>query len=99
MFEVTERASAQLAEMLTKAQAPDNAAIRFTVNGDRLEPRVDEPHDNDSIYRCGERIVLLVQPAMAEALANRVLDIEDSPAGLQLTIRNKEAQPHDEPGQ
>ena len=99
MLEVTERASAQLAEMLTKSQAPDNAAIRFAVNGNTLEPRLDEPREDDSVYQFGEKIVLLVQPAMAEALANRVLDIEDSPAGLQLTIRNKDAQSQDEPGQ
>ncbi|GEM_PF-1200244 len=96
MLDVTERAAEQLSEMLTEAKAPDDAAIRFAVNGDSLEPRLDHPREDDKAYRFGEKIILLVQPPMAEALSNRVLDIEDSPAGKQLTIRNKDSESSDD---
>lgn len=85
MLTVTEPAAAQLDAMLTKA--PEGSAIRFVANGQMLEPRVDQPRDGDRAYRHGEKIVLLVEPAMAEALSDRVLDAQVTEQGAQLSLK------------
>ncbi len=85
MLTVTKPAAAQLDAMLSKA--PDGAAIRLVSNGQALEPRVDQPREGDAAYKHGEKVVLLVEPAMAEALTDRVLDAQVTEQGAQLALK------------
>jgi len=84
MLNVTDAAAEQLDIML--AEAPEGAAIRFAANGNQLEPRLDNPREGDTTYKHGERVVLLVEPPMAEALKNGVLDVQTGEEGKQLTL-------------
>ena len=84
MLTVTEPAAAQLDAILAKA--PEGVAVRFVVNGNALEPRVDTPREGDQTFQHGERTVLLVEPAMAEALTDRVLDAKVTEQGTQLAL-------------
>ncbi len=85
MLTVTEPAAAQLDAMLS--QAPEGAAIRLVANGQMLEPRVDQPREGDQTYKHGEKVVLLVEPAMVEALTDRVLDAQMTEQGAQLSLK------------
>lgn len=85
MLTVTDSAAAQLDTMLS--DAPEGAAIRFVPNGNVLEPRLDEPREGDAVYKHGERVVLIVEPNMAEALSDRVLDSQSTEQGERLTLK------------
>lgn len=84
MLTVTDAAAAHLDSMLS--QAPDGAAVRFVLNGNHLEPRLDSSREGDTTYKHGERVVLLVEPQMSEVLSNRVLDAQAGEQGTQLTL-------------
>lgn len=85
MLTVTEPVAAQLDAMLAKA--PEGVAVRFVLNGNALEPRVDTPREGDTAFQHGDKTVLLVEPTMAEALANRVLDAQVTEQGTQLSLK------------
>lgn len=85
MLTVTEPAAAQLDAMLAKS--PEGVAVRFIVNGNALEPRVDTPREGDQEFRHGDKTVLLVEPTMAEALTDHVLDARITEQGAQLSLR------------
>ena len=85
MLTVTDPAAAQLDAMLEKA--PEGAAIRFVANGQMLEPRVDQPREGDQAYTHEQKVVLLVEPAMADALKDRVLDTQKTEQGTQLALK------------
>lgn len=84
MLTVTEPAAAQLDAMLAKS--PEGVAVRFVVNGNALEPRVDTPREGDQVVQHGDKTVLLVEPTMAEALAGHVLDAKITEQGAQLSL-------------
>jgi len=82
------RAGTSSLEIVPKASSLviEGAAIRFAANGNQLEPRLDNPREGDTTYKHGERVVLLVEPPMAEALKNGVLDVQTGEEGKQLTL-------------
>ena len=84
MLTVTDAAAAHLNTML--ADAPDGAAVRFALNGNQLEPRLDSSREGDTAYNYGERVVLLVEPQMSSVLGDRVLDARTGDQGTQLTL-------------
>jgi Fe-S cluster assembly iron-binding protein IscA len=84
MLTVTDAAAAHLNAML--AHAPDDAAIRFALNGNQLEPRLDSSREGDTTFSYGERVVLLVEPQMSTVLGDRVLDAQTGEQGTQLTL-------------
>jgi len=88
MLRVTPSASAELHAMLD--DVPPGAVLRFVLNGDDLELRLDRRRPNDEAYEYAGRIVLVVEPEMAEQLGpGRVLDAEMSRDGVQLVLSTR----------
>jgi Fe-S cluster assembly iron-binding protein IscA len=85
MLTVTESASAHLADVL--ADAPGEAVVRFTVQERSLAPRLDTPREDDVAFVHQGRKVLVLEPALAELLDDRILDACDTDAGAKLVLR------------
>jgi Fe-S cluster assembly iron-binding protein IscA len=87
MLTVTQAASEHLAEMLDGANAPDEVAVRFVVEGNDLILRLDTARPGDATFDHEGRTVLLLEDGVSGLLDDSKLDVEDSDAGRKLTLQ------------
>lgn len=90
MLSITEAAGAHLTKLLTEAQAPDSMAIRLkpaSESGTSLDATLDEERSGDSKILHEGRAVLYFGPKVAEAVDSRILDLEETDSGPQLSLR------------
>lgn len=87
MLTVTESACGHLAGLLYSANAPDEAAIRFVVEGNRITPTVDQERPDDTTYEYAGSPVLVLDEHVVALLDNRTLDVQDTDDGPQLVLR------------
>lgn len=75
MVQITERASAELRQLLTNNFARPQQGVRLRLNqvGD-LTMTIDVPHSGDSVIRRDNVPILIVEGRLATRLALRVLD-------------------------
>ena len=81
---VTEAAAGHLATLLE--QAPEEAAVRFVPQGNALSMQLDSPKPEDKTYEFQDKTVLVLDPQIDEALAERTLDLQETPQGPQLAL-------------
>jgi Fe-S cluster assembly iron-binding protein IscA len=77
MLTMTEAAGAQLIQMLDDAEAPEGVAIRFVHEDEDVALRLDQPKDGDTTLDHEGRTVLVLDPQLAELLADRTLDVQE----------------------
>jgi Fe-S cluster assembly iron-binding protein IscA len=87
MLTVTEAACGHLAGLLYGANAPDEAVIRFVLEGRTITPTLDQEHPDDTTYEYAGSTVLVLDEHTGALLANRTLDVQDSDDGPQLVLR------------
>lgn len=87
MLMVTESAGAHLAQVLVNANAADEKAVRFVSEEDRLVPKLDTKRPGDMAFDYDGKTVLVLDTHIADALANRTLDVTDTNAGPRLYLR------------
>lgn len=87
MFIVTEAACIRLVEKLARKRTGDNVAMRFVRKRQRWSLRPDTPAPNDVAFAHEGRTVLVLDPQVAQRLADRTLDAQDTPAGSRLRLR------------
>ena len=87
MLTMTIDAGEHLKSLLEQAEAPENAAARFVASDDGLSLHVDEPRPGDETIEHEGRTVLLLDAQIAELLADRTLDIEQTEEGPALTLQ------------
>jgi Fe-S cluster assembly iron-binding protein IscA len=86
MFTLSEAAGAHLVELLEEVDAPPQSAIRFVIEGDTLELRLDQQTDDDeTIEHRGETVVVL-DPEVAELLDGRTLEVVHDDDGARLCV-------------
>ena len=84
MFTVTAAALDRLSRKLAGKNANDDEAMRFT-RGWRL--RLDRTRPDDTAFSHEGRNVLLVDAAMAKAMASLTLDVCSAETGAMLELR------------
>lgn len=86
MLIVTEAARIRLAAKLVRKRVGDDVALRFVRKrrGWRLRP--DTPGPEDVAFAYEGRTVLVLQPQVAQRLADRTLDARDTPVGSRLYV-------------
>ncbi|MEX0885418.1 MAG: hypothetical protein WD009_03165 [Phycisphaeraceae bacterium] len=87
MLTITETAGEHLSQLLEDAEAPEGAAARFVASDEGLSLHVDEPRPGDETLEHEGRTVLLLDAQIAELLADRTLDIEQTEEGPALTLQ------------
>jgi hypothetical protein len=86
MFTITEAAGQYLTMTLERANAPQDHAIRFVLNGDELSPKLDTPRPGDQTFDYAGRKVLLLDPGACEYLGDATLDVRATEEGQRLLI-------------
>lgn len=86
MLKVTDEARNHLAELLERAQAPEDAAIRLVPGQQGLELKLDREQPGDTAFEKQEQTVLLVGESIATHLDEATLDIEKTDEGPRLAI-------------
>ena len=97
MLQMTEKAGSLLAKLLNESDAPEDMSARLEADDEQLRLAMDHPQENDQAFEFEGRIVLLVDPEVAQALQNYVLDIEDTEDGHCLTV-TEASDPGDDEG-
>lgn len=87
MLTVTAAARAHLLSKLDRRKAADDVAMRFTreKNGWRL--RLDRARPDDTAFTHESRNVLLLDAAVAKAMAALTLDVSSTETGARLKLR------------
>ncbi|UCD28480.1 MAG: hypothetical protein JSV03_15575 [Planctomycetota bacterium] len=86
MLTVTEPASAHLANMLVEAEAPEDVAVRFILQGKGLAMGLDREQPEDDSFDHQGKTVLLMDKQISELLTDKTLDVEDTEEGQQLSL-------------
>lgn len=86
MFVMTEPAGEFLCAVLDRANAPEEAAIRFAVEGDELISKLDKPRPGDATFDHEGRKVLVMDEEMARLLDGSTLDLQPTNEGEKLVL-------------
>lgn len=86
MFVMTEAAGEYLCNVLERAAAPGEAAIRFELQGDALVSKLDQPRPGDATFDHDGRRVLVMDDRVSELLAEATLDLQPTAEGEQLVL-------------
>jgi len=86
MLTITEAAGSHLADMLTEAEAPDDVAVRFIIQGRGLAMELDNASPDDSTFNHEGRTILVLDEQLSDLLSDKTLDIKDSEEGPHLTL-------------
>jgi hypothetical protein len=84
MLTVTETAGQHLSQVLE--QAPGNAVVRFIPQENGLAMHLDNVREGDLTFEHEDKTVLALEPRVAEALADRTLDVQPTEEGPQLAL-------------
>ena len=87
MLTVTPGAGVRLLRKLARKGATDDMAMRFTRKTDGWRLRVDHARPADTAITHEGRIVLLLDEQVAQAMANRTLDVRNTETGQRLALR------------
>ena len=91
MLTMTEAAGSHLQTLLDKANAPDDAALRFVPGQQGLELTMDKPRDNDQQLEHGGQTVLLLDETLASKLEQYTLDATQTEQGTTLSLEAQSA--------
>lgn len=86
MFAMTQAAGEFLSGVLERAELPEDAAIRFEIQGNSLISKVDKPRPGDAIFDHDGKKVLVMDDRVSQLLAESRLEVQPSPEGAKLVI-------------
>lgn len=86
MLNASDAACAFLGQLLTESDAPDDAAVRFVIDGNSLSLQLDDEKPGDSTFNHDGRTVLVVDEDISKILDGKTLDLEESEEGPKLTL-------------
>ena len=86
MFIITETAGEYLTAVLDNANASEETAIRFVLEGNTLTPTLDNARPGDASFDHAGRRILVLDAQVSQALADSTLDVEATDEGPQLIL-------------
>jgi hypothetical protein len=86
MFIMTETAGEYLIAVLDNANASEETAIRFVLEGNALTPKLDNTRPGDATFDYEGRRVLVLDAQVSQALAESTLDVEPTDEGPKLVL-------------
>lgn len=92
MLSVTDAAVQELSDLLQQTDSAESQCVRLIQTDDALGLRLDTPQEGDQVVSDEDRPVLLVEPALAEALEGATLDAVDTQDGRQLMLVGNESE-------
>jgi hypothetical protein len=86
MFMMTETAGEYLTAVLDNANASEETAIRFVLEGNTLTPKLDNAGPGDEKFDYAGRMVLILDAQVSQALDDSTLDVEATDEGPKLIL-------------
>jgi hypothetical protein len=86
MFMMTETAGEYLTAVLDNANATEETAIRFVLEGNTLTPKLDNPRPGDATFDYVGRKVLVLDSQVSQVLADSTLDVQATDEGPKLIL-------------
>jgi len=86
MLTLTQAAGEHLSKLLDESDANDEAAVRLVAREQGLALAADQPRPEDTTFEHDGKTVLILDQQVAEALADRTLDVQDTENGKALSI-------------
>jgi len=86
MFMLTEMAGEYLTTVLENANASEETAIRFVLEGNTLTPKLDDPRPGDATFDYEGRKVLVLDAQVTQVLADSTLDVQATDEGPKLVL-------------
>jgi len=86
MLTLTQAAGEHLSKLLDESDANDEAAVRLVAREQGLALAADQPRPEDTTFEHDGKTVLILDQQVAEALADRTLDVQDTENGKALAI-------------
>lgn len=90
MLNVSDKAGEALHRALEANEGGGEDVLRLTRSGDQLALAVDQERDGDQIVEHDGRSVLVVEPAISQALDGATLDAVQTPEGLRFVFEAPE---------
>ncbi|HEY7496172.1 MAG TPA: hypothetical protein VIH59_34340 [Candidatus Tectomicrobia bacterium] len=86
MFMMTETAGEYLIAVLDDANASEETAIRFVLEGNTLMPKLDNARPGDATFDHEGRPVLVLDEQVSQILAESTLDVQATEEGPKLVL-------------
>lgn len=87
MFTVTDGAIAHVAQMIEKAQAPKDVALRIVARGGQdFGMRMDSAKTGDMTFDHEGNTVLVLNKEASDALEDRILEVKTTRKGAELVL-------------
>jgi hypothetical protein len=86
MFTITDAAGERPTALLAHANAPEETAIRFGLEGNKLAPKLDTAQPGDETFAHAGRTVLVLDPDVLQAVADSTLDVRPTEQGPKLVL-------------
>ena len=86
MFMMTETAGEYLTAVLDNANASEETAIRFVLEGNTLTPKLDNARPGDEKFDYAGRMVLILDTQVSRTLDDSTLDVEATNEGPKLIL-------------
>jgi Fe-S cluster assembly iron-binding protein IscA len=93
MLSVSERAAGLLRESLEASNTEETQVLRLVRMAEGLGLAVDEEREGDQVVEHEDKKVLVIEPAISQALDGATIDAVQTPEGERLTIQRPEAPP------
>lgn len=90
MLNVTDKAAATLHATLDANDPEADQVLRLRQSAEGLGLVMDEEREGDQVVAHEERSVLVIEPAVAQALDGAVIDAVDTPEGQRLVLQAPE---------
>jgi Fe-S cluster assembly iron-binding protein IscA len=80
-----------IAEEPTLQEAQPSPALRLVIQNSQAALALDQPRDGDQVIEHDGKPLLLVDPEIAQALADITIDVQETPEGGRLTLTRSDS--------
>jgi hypothetical protein len=87
MFSITDAAGEYLTALLDNANASEETAIRFVLEGTTLTPKLDSARPGDVTFDYDDRTVLVLDAQVSDTLGDATLDVRPTDDGPKLVLQ------------
>jgi hypothetical protein len=86
MLMISETAGEYLTAILDNANAAEETAVRFVLEGNTLTPQLDNARPGDATFDHDGRQILVLDEQVSQVLADSTLDVQATDEGPRLVL-------------
>ena len=94
MIQISEKAAEALHATLEQNQSDPADVLRIEQSDAGLALSIGAQHEGDQLIDHGERVILAIDSAVADALTGATIDAVEAPGGLQLVVTTEPDGPY-----